>query len=161
MGALREPKLLKLEVRTPQNMVLYSKSATASLPNLCYNCIDYFIREDYNDVSEQLLSLGRNNLKFYISYLTVANFAYIVRKMPRDVVSSMIQRICETFRIVRNTKEQIERNVILCPTDFEDGLQYQAAMDAGCDCIITRNQKDFGFSEIPVMDASEFLRKIS
>lgn len=25
MGALREPKLLKLEVRTPQNMVLYSK----------------------------------------------------------------------------------------------------------------------------------------
>lgn len=28
MGALREPKLLKLKVRTPQNMVLYSKSAT-------------------------------------------------------------------------------------------------------------------------------------
>ncbi len=39
MGALREPKLLKLEVRTPQNMVLYSKSATTSLSNLCYNCI--------------------------------------------------------------------------------------------------------------------------
>lgn len=40
MGALREPKLLKLEVRTPQNMVLYSKSATTSLSNLCYNCIE-------------------------------------------------------------------------------------------------------------------------
>ena len=39
MGTLREPKLLKLEVRTPQNMVLYSKSATASLSNICYNCI--------------------------------------------------------------------------------------------------------------------------
>ena len=39
MGALREPKLLKLEVRTSQNMVLYSKSATTSLSNICYNCI--------------------------------------------------------------------------------------------------------------------------
>ena len=97
--------------------------------------IDYFVREDFNGISEQLLALGQNNLKFYISYLTVANFAYIVRKMPKDVVVSMIQRICETFRIVKNTKEQIERNVMLNPVDFEDGLQYQAAMDAGCDCI--------------------------
>lgn len=123
--------------------------------------IDYFVREDFNGASEQLLTLGKNNLKFYISYLTVANFAYIVRKMPKDVVVSMIQRICETFRIVKNTKEQIERNVMLNPVDFEDGLQYQAAMDAGCDCIITRNQKDFTFAEIPVMDATEFLREIS
>lgn len=123
--------------------------------------IDYFVREDFNGVSEQLLTLGKNNLKFYISYLTVANFAYIVRKMPKDVVVSMIQRICETFRIVKNTKEQIERNVMLNPVDFEDGLQYQAAMDAGCDCIITRNQNDFAFAEIPVMDAAEFLREIS
>lgn len=123
--------------------------------------IDYFVREDFNGISEQLLALGKNNLKFYISYLTVANFAYIVRKMPKDVVVSMIQRICETFRIVKNTKEQIERSVMLNPVDFEDGLQYQAAMDAGCDCIITRNQKDFVFAEIPVMDAAEFLREIS
>lgn len=123
--------------------------------------IDYFVREDYNGVSEQLLSLGKNNLKFYISYLTVANFAYIVRKMPKDLVVSMIQRICETFKIVKNTKEQIERNVILNPSDFEDGLQYQAAIDAGCDCIITRNKKDFEFSQIPVMDALEFLQKFS
>lgn len=123
--------------------------------------IDYFVREDFNGASEQLLTLGKNNLKFYISYLTVANFAYIVRKMLKDVVVSMIQRICETFRIVKNTKEQIERNVMLNPVDFEDGLQYQAAMDAGCDCIITRNQKDFAFAEIPVMDAPEFLREIS
>ena len=39
MGALREPKLLKLEVRTPQITGLYSKSATTSLSNICYNCI--------------------------------------------------------------------------------------------------------------------------
>ena len=40
MGAVREPKLLKLEVRTPQITGLYSKSATTSLSNICYNCIE-------------------------------------------------------------------------------------------------------------------------
>lgn len=45
MGALREPELLKLEVRPPQNMVLYSKSATTWLSNLCYNCIGKYTRK--------------------------------------------------------------------------------------------------------------------
>lgn len=118
--------------------------------------IDYFVREDYNGDAERLLAQEKDGLKFYISYLTVANFAYIVRKMPQDLMISMIQRMCETFKIVKNTKEQIQRTILLNPSDFEDGLQYQAAIDAGCDCIITRNQKDFGFSKIPVMDASQF-----
>ena len=51
MGALREPKLLKLEVRTPQNIVLYSKSATCSLSNLCYNRIG-------NDTGHFLFAYG-------------------------------------------------------------------------------------------------------
>ena len=39
MDALREPELLKLKVRTPHITGLYSKSATTSLSNICYNCI--------------------------------------------------------------------------------------------------------------------------
>ena len=39
MGALREPELLKLKVRTLQITGLYSRSATTSLSNICYNRI--------------------------------------------------------------------------------------------------------------------------
>lgn len=109
--------------------------------------------------AERLLTIGKDSMKFYISYLTVANFAYIVRKMPRETILYMLRQMCDIFKIVKNTKEQIQRNIFLNPSDFEDGLQYQAAMDAGCDCIITRNQKDFQFAKIPVMSASEFLAK--
>lgn len=122
--------------------------------------IDYFIREDYNGDAERLLTFGKDSMRFYISYLTVANFAYIVRKMPKGTVLAMIQNMCETFKVTKNTKEQILRNILQNPLDFEDGLQYQAAIDAGCDCIITRNKKDFTFSEIPVMTASEFLESL-
>ena len=66
--------------------------------------IDYFIREDFNGDAERLLAFGKDSMKFHISYLTVANFAYIVRIMHRDTVLDMIQNMCETFKVVKNTK---------------------------------------------------------
>ena len=40
--------------------------------------------------------------------------------------------------------------------DFEDALQYFSAKEAGADCIITRNKKDFYFSDIFVLEPIEF-----
>lgn len=68
MGALREPKLLKLKVRTPQNMVLYSKSATTSLSNLCYNCIGKYTRKQtFRECCQSLSSF-----KIVISHTKIA-----------------------------------------------------------------------------------------
>lgn len=43
--------------------------------------------------------------------------------------------------------------------DFEDGLEYYAALHAGCNCIITENKDDFYFSGLEVIDAAQFLKK--
>ncbi len=124
--------------------------------------LDYFIREEYYLESEKLLiECKKRKYKFFISYLTVANFAYVVRKMPKEVMAEMIGRICSLFNVVDNNRHQIISNIEIMPDDFEDGLQYQAALEAGCDCIITRNQKDFVFSKIPIMSTSEFLNYLS
>ena len=118
--------------------------------------IDYLVREDYSGPAEILLAKGKEyKYRFFISYLTVANFAYIIRKAPAETLRSLIRRICESFTVIPNNREQI-LNALEVPTlDFEDSLQYQAAVEAECDCIITRNGKDFSFSEISVMSAAE------
>lgn len=47
--------------------------------------IDYFVRDDYRSVSEQLLVEGaKRGYEFCISFLSVANFAYILRKQPLE-----------------------------------------------------------------------------
>lgn len=123
--------------------------------------IDYFVREDFNGEAEKLLQLGEIlNLNFFISYLSVANFAYIMRKLPTRQLSDIILRICNVFCVVENTRDQILRSLQSGFNDFEDGLQYQCALDAHCDCIITRNQKDFIDSSIPVMTAGEFITTV-
>ena len=124
--------------------------------------IDYFVREDFNGDADKLLKLGyHHNFKFFISFLSVANFAYIMRKLPPAKLNEIILRICKIFNVIDNTRDQILQNLQSDFKDFEDGLQYQCAKAANCDCIISRNQKDFINSEIPVMSAYDFLQRFS
>lgn len=43
--------------------------------------------------------------------------------------------------------------------DFEDGLEYYAAQNAGCQCIITEDSGDFYLSDIEVLNSESFLNK--
>ncbi len=43
--------------------------------------------------------------------------------------------------------------------DFEDGLQYYAALHANCTCIVSNDTDDFYFSDLPVYNAERFFRK--
>ena len=42
--------------------------------------------------------------------------------------------------------------------DFEDAVQYYAASHCGVEYIITRNERDYPYSEIPVISPLEFLK---
>ncbi len=43
--------------------------------------------------------------------------------------------------------------------DFEDGLEYYAAINNNCEVIITEDKNDFHFSEIEVLGCKDFLEK--
>ncbi len=82
-----------------------------------------------------------------------------MRKMNTDELKLLLKRMCGTFIVLSNTESQIRRALELNSSDIEDALQYQTAIDANCDCIITRNEKDFTFSTIPVMSATAYLNQ--
>lgn len=120
--------------------------------------IDFLFREDYFKISKLFLDRAESNgSRFYVSFLSVANMAYIGRKIPRQVLYNKLDLVCNSFTIVANYRTHLMNALRANAKDFEDALQYEAAMDAGCDCIITRNAKDFSFAEIPVLSAAEYL----
>jgi predicted nucleic acid-binding protein len=43
--------------------------------------------------------------------------------------------------------------------DFEDGLEYYAATESNCTCIITEDKEDFYFSKIEVLTSEAFFEK--
>ncbi len=124
--------------------------------------VDYLLRDDFKPLCREFLTEGIcNGRRFYISFLSIANFAYIARKLPMEQLYSHLATLSELFTIIGHNKKQLNKAIALKASDFEDALQYECAKAAKCDCIITRNQKDFAFSDIPVLSAQEFLGMVA
>ena len=44
--------------------------------------------------------------------------------------------------------------------DFEDGMQYYSALEAGCNIIVTENKDDFYFSNLAIRSCDELLEEL-
>ncbi len=64
-------------------------------------------------------------------------------------------RVVHVTPIYHDTASLKDRRV----NDFEDGLEYYAAIRSGCEIIVTEDVSDFYFSAIPVVGASTFLTR--
>ena len=101
-----------------------------------------------------------DRIELLISDLSIANIKYITRKeIPIDKFYELIQTFRPIFNIVPLGADVVDRAISLKANDFEDALQYFSAVQAGADCLITRNIKDFGFANMEVLDSSTFLGK--
>lgn len=97
-------------------------------------------------------------VQIYVSTLTLANTAYIVKKNGRDpflVVSELIKWV----EVIPLELMHFQSNITSSFKDFEDGLQYFSALETGgIEIIITRNSKDFRPSAISVLTPKDFIK---
>lgn len=123
--------------------------------------IDFTTRAEFAPVCTEVLTKGKTKkMKFFISFLTLANYAYVNRKLDKEKVWSDLTLFCNIFTVISNVKDNVLQAIQLQAKDFEDALQYQTALSGSCDCIITRNTKDFPFSSIPVLTPLDFLKTL-
>ena len=93
------------------------------------------------------------------SYLTYANMNYIMRDRVKTERLTIIAKLRQDIDILSCDAAQFDkalknRNV----RDFEDLLQYQCALAAGCDVVVTNNTKDYReFCQLPLMTSRDFL----
>ena len=79
-----------------------------------------------------------------LSILSMANLAYVLRKTvsPLQVIPTLKQ-ISAIVEVVPMDDRQLQRSLLLDGPDFEDILQAVCASENGCECILTRNARDF------------------
>ena len=110
----------------------------------------------------RILSLADNpNFTIYTSPVCLAIAYYFAeKKTSAKVAKSKISLLLEHIKIADNDRlgivKTLENKKIL---DFEDGLEYYAAVENNCECIVTENLKDFYFAEIKVLDCKDFAVK--
>ncbi len=95
--------------------------------------------------SSRILSLaGSKQFKLYTSPICLAIAFYFVEKKYRaKKAKQKISLLCNYINIAEVTdasvKNTLNNKAVL---DFEDGLEYYAAAESKCDCIITEDLND-------------------
>lgn len=117
-------------------------------------------REPFYQGAAKVFSLGdKQKIRLSVSALSIATVHYILTKSHK---SAEVRNILRRLKILVNILSLNEKIIELALNDnayvnFEDGLQYHTAIESSQDIILTRNQKDFKKSSIPVMSPDEYL----
>jgi len=123
--------------------------------------LDVILNRENSEKVKRILTWaeGEDNVRIYISYLTIANTAHILRKISREEQRCIIKRILDRFNILSSNDMQISDAIGIESPDFEDSLQIACAEAAGCNVILTRNAEHFSrFTSIPVRTPDDFCR---
>ena len=106
-----------------------------------------------------ILQLGEEGkIQLAASYLSYANMGYIWRYVPRHQRYERIRNACVGIEVLPMDANQLNESLKHEVKDFEDMLQYQCAVAAGCEIIVTNNTRDYvEFCELPLMSSRDFL----
>lgn len=110
----------------------------------------------------RILSLaGNKDFQLYTSPVCLAiAFYFAEKKVKAAKAKEKISILCDKINIADATGASVQKSLknkkIL---DFEDGLEYYAAVENKCRCLITEDREDFYFSEIEVLNSEQFFEK--
>ena len=121
-------------------------------------------REPYFLLSANILDLGyRGRVQLFATSLSFINTIYVSRKtIGKDAALDKIRILRKTIEISPISAKEFDVALASGSKDIEDALQYASAKAAKCECIVTRNKKDFLQSEdLPICTPEEFFDFLS
>jgi len=104
----------------------------------------------------------RHKIKMHSTSHSIATVHYIAKKVVDEKeLRSIIEDLLDTISIIAVTESILKKSLKSNHKDFEDAIQITSAQSINSmDCIITRDIKDFKFSEINVFTPDEFLNTL-
>ena len=100
-------------------------------------------------------------MKGYVSALTFANVAYILRKeLDPKKLGEVYRKLSLIFKFTDLSVADLTRAAGMNWKDFENAVQSATADRIHADYIITRNVRDFSGSKMTAFTPSELLARI-
>lgn len=115
----------------------------------------------YDSIAKIATLADRGSVVLVVSALSYSTVFYLLSKYENTEAAKEKLRKFKVISEVSALDEiTIEKGLNSDFSDFEDSLQYYCAIKSDCTIILSRNQKDFSGSELPVMSADEYLVSI-
>ena len=101
-------------------------------------------RPGYEACARILQRQEDGDLEVFLSVLSVANIAYVLRKtVPSFLVIPTLKQISSVVHIVPMDDSQLQQSLLMDGPDFEDILQLSCAIANDCTVLLTHNPRDF------------------
>lgn len=115
-------------------------------------------RPYYQDAAAIFTLIDQGQILGFTSPIVSANIHYILsRRLSRRKVLHILKKLRTLLNIVPVDDKIIDSALESGFMDYEDSIQYNAAVEAGIPILITRNVKDYSNPAITVCTPSEFL----
>lgn len=101
-------------------------------------------RDGYQDSAVIFQRQDEGRLQICVSILTMINVAYVYRKtVGQPMAVANVKYLSGLVEVLPMDSQQLQQALLLDGKDFEDTLQAVCAATAGCDYLITRNDRDY------------------
>lgn len=129
--------------------------------NICIDAIEN--SKPFSTAAVQILEASeKGDIAGYVSAHSFDTLFYIlIQTTKREHVYKAIEALRRTIHVAPVNQTVIDKALQDKWSDFEDAIHYHAALEAGCDAIVTRNQKDFTNSNLSVLSPEEFLNQLT
>jgi predicted nucleic acid-binding protein len=117
-------------------------------------------REAFFDCSYAVVKLAaEGKLDAFTPAGSIADAYYIIRKSVKDPVAARdaIATLLQLVRVCDTTASDVTAALTLNIVDFEDSILAATARREKAECIITRNERDFGQSPVPAVSPADFI----
>ncbi|GAB7140999.1 PIN domain-containing protein [Deferribacterales bacterium RsTz2092] len=119
-------------------------------------------RETFYEPATRLLELGyARELELYTTAVIMANVFYVIRKKYwAEESKKLLKKLRLAINILPMGETAVDSALNSQFSDFEDALQYFAALENEISVIITRNKKDYKEHNIKIQTAEEYLAEL-
>lgn len=124
--------------------------------------IDFLaVRQKFVEDAAKIMTLAlKGNIKVFASAITFSTASYVMARHHANSDENIRLTIADFIKVCNVTVVDVDSVLFATQgifNDFEDAMQYESAVKASCEVIITRNVDDFSDSELPVYSPKDFL----
>lgn len=123
--------------------------------------MDFLARRiPFHHAADELFKLSdKGEITLAISSLTFSHLHYILSKQKgKNEARKALKRFKVLVTVAKVDDKVIDIALASSFRDFEDAIQYYAAIEHACTIILTRNIKDYKEAKIPVMTAESYVK---
>jgi predicted nucleic acid-binding protein len=122
--------------------------------------LDALLKRPGFEIAAKNVLLNKDKYKIYTSAIAFLNIHYFLDKFDRANKFKLLSELRSIITITEVGEQIIDLALNSGSPDFEDAVQYYAALSIKANAIVTRNIKDYKQSTIPVLTAEQFLKTI-